>query len=150
MSLDLLPGVPREPEQSPLGKRLLVAAGGLLGTGAILWAVLLLGSWAYDYRRLSYHEGRLARLVEKKPALDLVVLALEQDGSPLVDAARGEEDLRRAAARWGPARTAEILAKGERWTQARVFRAGDVVYFLYFDAAGLLRDYTCVDARGQK
>ncbi len=125
-------------------KRLVVIVGGLGGTALILWAVLMLGSWGYDTRRMSIHNARLTRLVEKKPRIELVTAGLEQEGSPLVASPRGEAELRRAAAEWGDGRAAEVLAKSPRFAATRVFQAGDAIYFLYFDEGGVLRDFTCV------
>jgi hypothetical protein len=123
---------------------LLVAA---VVTAAMLWGVLQLGAWAYAYRRLSYHEGRLVRLVEQRPSLEQVVTALQQEGSPLLASADDQDALRAAAARWAGTRVAEVRAKGGRWPRARVFRAGqagEMTYFLFFDAAGVLRDHALV------
>jgi hypothetical protein len=125
-------------------KRAVIVLGALTGTGLMLWAVLLLGSWGYEIRRLSYHQARLQRLVERQPRLDVVTVALEEEGSPLVAAPRDEQALREAAARWGGGRRDEILQKGLHWSATRAHRAGDVTYFLYYDTSGVLKDYTCV------
>jgi len=52
-----------------------------------------------------------------------------------------EADLRRFAAQWSPARSQEVVAKRQKWRDLRVFGVGDMVYFLYFDDQGVLRDY---------
>ena len=113
-------------------------------TTAILVVVLLLGSWAYNYRRLSLHQGRLARLREKHPTVEPVLEALRAEGGQLLESPVGEPALRRAAARWGSVRAAEVLQKGSKWPQTRVVRVGDMIYFLYFDSANVLRDFTSV------
>ena len=41
-------------------------------------------------------------------------------------------------------KAAEIREKGARHAETRVYQAGDMLYFVYFDAAGLMRDFTCV------
>jgi hypothetical protein len=103
--------------------------------------VLLLGSWAYNYRRLSLHEGRLTRLLEKHPTIAPVLAALRAEGGQLLDAPSGEPALRRAAARWAPGRAAEVVRKGSKWPQTRIVRVGDMIYFLYFDSDDVLRDF---------
>lgn len=125
-------------------KRLVTMLGALAATGLILWGVLLLGSWAFSTRSGSIHYGRLARLVERQPRIDQVTSALHQEGSPLVDSARGEDETRRVAARWGDGKVDEILDKSRRFAQTRVFQAGDAIYFLYFDSEGILKDFTLV------
>ena len=103
-----------------------------------------MGAWAFDTKRYSIHETRLRHLVEGGALLDQVVRGLEAEGSPLLAAPRSPEDLRRAAAERGRKKATEILDKGGRWPETRVFLAGDMVYFIYFDAALVMRDFTCV------
>lgn len=125
-------------------KRFLFTLAAFLVTSGILAAVLLLGSWAYNYRRLSLHEGRLTRLLQLHPTVDPVLEGLRAEGGQLLDSPSGAPALRQAAARWGSVRAAEVLRKGSRWPQTRVLLVGDMIYFLYFDAADVLRDFTCV------
>lgn len=113
-------------------------------TAAIAALALYLGAWAYDTKRFSVHDTRLRHLVERGALLDQVVRGLEAEGSPLLFAPKGPEELRRAAAERGRRKVPEILDKGGRWPETRVFVASDMVYFIYFDAAGVMRDYTCV------
>jgi hypothetical protein len=113
-------------------------------TAAIAALALYLGAWAYDTKRYSIHDTRLRHLVEQRALVDQVVRGLEAEGSPLLFAPKTPGELRRAAGERGRARVREILEKGERWPQTRVFVASDMVYFLYFDAAGVMKDYTCV------
>ncbi len=128
----------------PLPKRGYVFAGAAVLTAAGLLGALWLGSWAFDLRRYSQHVGRLERLVAKEPALDVVVKALEDEGTPLVAGADAYSDLVALAERLGGGKRAEVLDKGKRWPRTRVFRAADMLYFLYFDGADVLRGFTCV------
>ena len=130
------------PETS-LTKRLAIAAGSLLATGVILWLVLMLGAWGFSHRRQSLHEGRLQRLVDRKPLLGQVVAGLEAEGMQLLGAPRSEDELRQLGSKWSERALAEVLEKHRRWPQIRVFGAGDVIYVLYFDERGVLRDYSC-------
>jgi hypothetical protein len=113
--------------------------GGLLGA---LW----LGSWAFDMRRYAQHVGRLERLLQKQPPLPLVVQAFEEEGTPLVGKADSLAELRDLAARLAPARDAEVLEKGRPWARTRVFRAPDMLYFIFFDGEDVMRGFVCVSA----
>jgi hypothetical protein len=132
------------PEPSDRGKRAAVIAGGILGTALLVALALSLGSWGFRYRSASLHESRLARLVERQPRVEQVVASLVAEGATLLAAPAGETELRRLALEHGGARSPEILEKGRRHARTRAFRAGDAVYVLYFDADGILRDFTCV------
>jgi hypothetical protein len=117
---------------------LAVAATGLLGSLA-----LYLGAWGFDFRRFAQHNGRLWRLLEHEPRMDQVVEALQAEGSPLLASPQGEGALRAEAAARGGAKAAEVMEKGRRFRNTRVFQAADMVYFIYFDDAGIMRDFTC-------
>jgi hypothetical protein len=136
------PGAPRE--GGPSGRRLAVLAISLVLAGVPLSLALFLGDWAYDYRRLSLHQGRLERLLEREPQVTQVVAGLEAEGASLLGAPVSESRLRETAALWGGARAEEICRKGRNWPQVRVFRVSDVVYVLYFDAAGVMQGFTLV------
>ena len=111
------------------------------------YLALILGAWGFDFRRTSQHEGRLRRLVQQQPTLDRVVRGLADDGSPLIESPDGPAALEAVASRHGGAKAGEVRAKGRRWPTTRVFRAGDMIYFLYFDGDDVLRDYTWVTRR---
>jgi hypothetical protein len=113
-------------------------------TAAIAAVAFYLGAWAFDTKRYSIHETRLRHLVERGALLDQVVRGLEAEGSPLLAAPGGPGELRRVASERGRRKAPEVLDKGGRWAETRVFLAGDMVYFIYFDAAGVMKDFTCV------
>ena len=138
--LDQAPDVP----STTARQRVAIVTVAVLATGVIFGVAYLLGSWAYRFHLLASHETRVARLLPQKPTVNLVTQALENEKSPLLAAPTSSEELRRAALTWGAGRRAEILAKGARASQTRVFRSGKVVYFLFFDSAGVLSDFTCV------
>jgi hypothetical protein len=125
-------------------KRLAMVAGSLAATLLACYAAFLLGSWGFDARRFAQHQGRLQRLLAQAPRLDQVVQGLENEGSPLLAAPDGEREVRRMAIERGGLKSKEILEKGRQWPKTRVFAAGDMVYFLYFDGEGVMRDFTCV------
>jgi len=126
-----------------LARRVAIVAGSLLTTGVILWLAFMLGAWGFSHRRQSFHEGRLQRLVDRKPQLWQVVEGLAAEGTQLLAAPQGEDELRRLGSGWDERVAAEVLAKGARWPRTRVFGADDVIYVLYFDERGVLRDYSC-------
>jgi hypothetical protein len=125
-------------------KRLAMVAGSLAVTLLACYAAFLLGGWGFDARRFAQHQGRLQRLLAQSPRLEQVVQGLESEGSPLLAAPTGEREVRRIALERGGLKSREILEKGRQWPKTRVFAAGDMVYFLYFDAEGVMRDFTCV------
>jgi hypothetical protein len=125
-------------------KRLVVLAGSLGLTALFAYLAFFLGAWAFDTRRSIQHEGRLSRLLPQQPKLDQVVQGLADEGSPLIGSAESPAELERLAARWGGAKLNEVLEKGRRWPRTRVFLAGDMVYFIYFDANGVMRDFSFV------
>lgn len=142
--LSLSPSDPGEDGREPgVAKRLAIVAGSLLATGITLWLVFMLGAWGFSHRRQSFHEGRLQRLVDLKPQLWQVVEGLEAEGTRLLAAPRGNDELRQLGAQWDRRAAAEVVGKSERWPQVRVFEAGDMIYVLYFDERRVLRDYSC-------
>ncbi len=113
-------------------------------SGVLLAGILLLGSWAYDTRRMSLHHTRLQKVLAQAPTASRLSRGLEAEGSPLLTVATKATEVERAAADWGGRRREEILAKARGFASVRVHRAGDVVYFLFFDEAGVLKDFVCV------
>lgn len=129
---------------TPWRRRLLVGLGAALATALIAWLALLLGAVGFDLRRFSQHEGRLARLVAREPTLELVERAFADEGTRRLAAPSTPGEIEAAVLAHGGARAAGVRAKARRWRTTRVFLAGDMVYFAYFDEDGVLRDFTCV------
>jgi hypothetical protein len=134
------------PETDQVGPRRRAAfiAGSVLITVALLIVALWLGTLAYWVRLTSMHEGRLRNLTAKKPQIETVIAALQAEQSPLVASPGNIAELSQAAAQHGARRQDEILTKGRRWPTARVFQAGEVNYFIFFDSGGVMRDSLCV------
>lgn len=120
--------------------RWVVVGGAVLATGLILWAVLMLGSWGFEYRRTSLHVSRLQKMVSLEPTRAQVVQALRDEGMILRAEAGTAEELRSLARSWGSRRPGEVLAKGGAAARTVVFAGNDAVYVVYFDAAGVARD----------
>ena len=127
-------------------KRLVIAVGSVAVTAFFVWLAFLLGGWGFDTRRYTQHNLRMQGMLKKKPRLEQVVRGLEDAGIPQLGAPKGEAEVARLIPpRAGP-RAQPILEKARRWPQVRVFRAEDMLYFVFFDADGNMRDYALVSA----
>lgn len=111
----------------------------------MLALALSLGSWGFTHRRLSLHVGRLQRLLELHPTADRVQAGLETERIRLVGRATALPELRSLATRWAPAQAAVILGKGARLAETRFFLAGEILYVIFFDETGAMRDFVCLD-----
>jgi hypothetical protein len=126
-----------------LPKRAIIAAAAAT-SGVLLAATLWIGSWAYDARRLTLHDARLRKVLLQAPSAERLSRGLADEGSPLLFATRDQQEMRAAADRWGGRRAADIAGRAARFSAMRVHQVGDVTYFLFFDADGILKDYVCV------
>lgn len=124
---------------------MIVAASVTLALLALATAFVL-GAAYFKARRYGAHEGRLQRLVSQQPRLDQVAAGLAQEGSPLLLMPRDERELRAFLSAHGDQKLDEVLAQSRRHPITRVFHAADMLYILYFDAAGTLRAFTCISA----
>lgn len=113
-----------------------VTLGGLVGA-------FVLGTLAYDIRRANMHDARLHRVLLQKPTVYQVTEGLKEK-APLAAIVTSEAELRDALERWGGDRKAEILDKSKRWEQLRIYAAGDMMYFIFFDVQNIMRDYVLV------
>ena len=125
-------------------KRFWIAALALLVTLGALALAMLLGSASFDFRRYTVHRQRLQKVLREQPSADRLTRGLADEGTLLLAVLNGAVDVEREAATRGGAMAAEIREKAGRYPQTRVYQAGDMLYFVYFDAAGLMRDFTCV------
>lgn len=125
-------------------KRFWILAGALVVTLLALALALRLGSASFDYRRFSEHEGRLRRVMREQPSALRLTQGLQEEGTPLVVTATSAEAKERAAVAHGAKQVAEIREKNARYAELRVYRAADMLYFVFFDGEGVMRDFTCV------
>lgn len=144
--LDVLTKIRDEEE---IKKKILVfgVTAGLLLALVGLVIALYLGTIGYDVRRTLLHEARLEGLLEEEPTLYQVTVGLEEKG-PLVASPETEEDLEEWIAHYGDQKRDEILEKGREWPITRIFDAGDMIYFIYFDDKEVMRDYAFVSTPG--
>ncbi len=120
---------------------LLVAAA---VTAVLVWVALILGDVGFETRRFSLHEGRLKRLQALQPQVDQVTQGLADEHARLLGVARDAASAAALARRYGGTRQAEIGSKAARWPNLRVFLAADMIYFIYFDPGGVMKDFTLV------
>jgi hypothetical protein len=125
-------------------KRLWIVAGALVVTLGSLTLAMVLGSVSFDFRRFRDHEGRLRRVMREQPTAERLTRGLADEGTPLLAAPVTPEETERVIAGHGGKKAAEIRAKAAKSAQMRVFRAADMLYFVFFDADGVMRDFTCV------
>lgn len=131
-------------ESPRLGKRALILGVAASVSLAALAIALTLGAWAYDYRRLSMHEGRLANLVKQKPAVSRASQGLTNEGWTTVAVDVEDATLAKLFGDAPPPRVAEVRAKRSRWPIARVFAYDDLVYVLFFDGDGKAADFSLI------
>ena len=125
-------------------KRTVAIVGAVAVTAGIAALALHLGHWAYKSKNAAMHQRRLERLLSLKPHVRQVVAAFEQEGTRPLAVARTPEELAAAADRWAGPRRDETVAEGSRRSSTRVFSAGDVRYFVYFDESGTMNGFTLV------
>jgi len=125
-------------------KRFWILAGAAVITLAALALAMLLGAASFDYRRYTQHQGRLAKVMREQPTADRLTRGLADEGTVLLAVAKTPEEVEREASTRGGKKAAEIREKGGRHAETRVYQAADMLYFIYFDADGVMRDFTCV------
>jgi hypothetical protein len=125
-------------------KRFWILAGALAVTLAALALAMLLGSASFDYRRYAQHQGRLQKVLREHPTADRLTQGLADEGTVLLAVAATPDALEREASARGGRKASEIREKGGRYAETRVYQTSDMLYFIYFDAAGVMRDFTCV------
>jgi hypothetical protein len=125
-------------------KRFWILAGAAAVTLGSLALAMLLGSTSFDFRRYAQHQGRLQKVMREQPTVDLLTRAFQEEGTALLAAPATPGETQRAIAEHGGKKAAEIREKSARHAQTRVYQTADMLYFVYFDAAGVMRDFTCV------
>jgi hypothetical protein len=124
-------------------KRFWIFAGALAVTLGALTLAMLLGSASFDFRRYTVHRQRLQKVLREQPTADRLTRGLADEGTTLLAVARTHEEVEREASVRGGKSTAEIREKGARHAETRVYQSGDMLYFVFFDGGGVMRDFTC-------
>jgi hypothetical protein len=125
-------------------KRFWILAGAAVVTLGALAVALLLGAAGFDFRRFSQHQGRLAKVMREQPTADRLTRGLAEEGTVLLAVARTPQDVEREASTRGGKKAVEIREKAARSAETRVYQTADMLYFIYFDAAGVMRGFTLV------
>lgn len=127
-------------------KRLVLTVVAIVVTIGGFATALVLGTLAYDIRRSNMHEARLKGILVQTPTVYQVTEGLKEK-APLVAIVESPEELEKALDRWAETERGVILEKAKRYPQLRIFAAGDMMYFIFFDAKHVMRDYVYVSAR---
>ena len=110
-----------------------------------LGAALYVGRLGYDVRRNNMHDSRLKNILVQTPTVYQVTEGLKEK-APLALVVEGQVDLEQALSQWGADKVDEIRDKAGDWPQLRVYAAGDMMYFIYFDEGNVMRDYVYVSS----
>ncbi len=127
-------------------KRAILTAGAALVAVGGLVTALILGTMGYDIRRSNMHEARLKGILVQKPTVYQVTEGLKEK-APLVEIVESPRELEDALDRWAGAERENIAEKARRFPQLRIYDAGDMMYFIFFDAEHRMRDYVYVSAK---
>lgn len=117
-----------------------VTLGGLLGA---LW----LGAWAFDVRRFTTHRRRLEGLLLRSPNATQLAQAFRDEGTRHLGRTETPASLRSFCERFAGRQAADIESGARRFAASEAYLAGDVVYFIHYDASGVMRGFALVDAR---
>jgi hypothetical protein len=111
----------------------------LLLIGVVL---CLLGCESPQQRELARHRQILAMLLEQHPTATAVDEAVGAAPARLATPAEAAE----VAAIWTNALNSrdEVVEKMRRWPETRIYDKTTVVYLVYVDADGQMRDFTCL------
>jgi hypothetical protein len=135
-----------ESDAKAVKKRALLLVGAALVAVSGLVTALVLGTLGYDIRRSNMHEARLKGILVQTPTVYQVTEGLKEK-APLVSIVESPADLEDALSRFAFEKRAEIEEKAEHYAQLRVYDAGDMMYFIFFDDGDVMRDYVSVSAR---
>ena len=124
-------------------KRFWIMGGALAVTLGALALAMLLGSASFDFRRYTVHRQRMQKVLREQPTADRLTRGLADEGTVLLAVLRSREDVGREASARGGKNAAEVREKAARHARTRVYQASDMLYFVYFDADGVMRDFTC-------
>ncbi len=142
----LLPEDLSEQDPKAARRRILIAIPAAVVTIGGLLSALVLGTLGYNIRRSNMHEARLKGILVQTPTVYQVTEGLKEK-APLVAIVESPEELQQGLDRWAGSKRDEILEKAKRFPQLRIFAAGDMMYFIFFDAEHIMRHYIYVSAR---
>jgi hypothetical protein len=109
---------------------------------SIILAVALLGCESRHQQEIEKHQRHLrALLVRDRSAAEIDA---HMQTAPYRIAGPG--DAKELAAMWtNPLNSpAEVESKMTKWPQTRIYLKSPMVYFIYFDDSGVMRDFSCL------
>jgi hypothetical protein len=125
-------------------KRFLLLGGAAALTLGALAVVMLVGSATFHFRRHLDHDSRLRKVMREQPTADRLTRGLADEGAGLRLVTRHAEEAEREVPEGGREKRDEVREKAARHAETRVYVAYDMLYFVYFDERGVMRDFTCV------
>jgi len=125
-----------------LGTKVGVGAAVAVIAVVVLVRALSLGSQRYQRGEFEEHRRYLQTLLTKSPSLAQVETELGDEPIRVVTPA----DAATISHVWTDPRNdpAEIEAKVMKWPQTRIYRKSPMLYFIYFDSQGVMRDFSCL------
>jgi hypothetical protein len=124
-----------------------VFGGAALITTFGIVGALYLGAWAFETRSTLTHQRRLAEMLSHAPTQEQVDEAFRKEGTLLLGAADDAASLRVLAERHAGAQSAAVVAAARAHARTRAYAAGDRVYFIHFDAQGVMRAFSLSSRR---
>jgi hypothetical protein len=119
----------------------------VVGAGAVIAVIAIpllfpgpISEWHLQ-REFAKHREFLTTLLRTTPTVAQVDAALDE---PYTVASA--EDARTLAYTWtNPSNSPEeVLQKMKTWPVTRVYLRSPMVYFIYFDSSGVMRDFSCL------
>ena len=111
------------------------------GSATVL-AISLVGCESYHREEIEKHRGQLQELLARNPTAAEVDTHMQT--APYRVAGAG--DAKELAGMWtNPLNLpAEVESKMTKWPQTRIYLKSSMVYFIYFDDSGVMRDFSCL------
>jgi hypothetical protein len=105
-------------------------------------AIAAHGCEVYHQREIERHREVLQKLLERKP----MVAQVEAEVGLAPYRVAKPSDARELAGIWtNPLNSrAEVEEKVGKWPETRIYLKSPMVYFVYFDNEGLMRDFSCL------
>ena len=121
-------------------KKTLLVTGTAVVSICVIALVLVFSIEAYHAREMRRHRVVLEKLLERRPT----VTQLESEFHWDFYREAKPSDAKELAGFWDNRLNspAEIDEKVTRWPQTRVYFNSPMVYFIYFDAQGVMRDFS--------
>jgi hypothetical protein len=123
-------------------RRILYIIAGAGGVLVAMAALFYYGVEGYHRRELEQHRRALTMLLDKAPTVAQIEAQFGQGFFRVAKPA----DATSVAHIWSDRDNSakEIEGKVARWAETRIYFKGSLVYFIYFDSKGIMRDFSCI------